>query len=76
MQPSKNTKTQIKGTKIKNALKKTSKGEKVTYSLMCVFVLFVCAKERKWKMENTDIYRLSEPRCVCRLSEPTSEIFL
>ena len=57
-------------------LKKTSKGEKVTYSLMCVFVLFVCAKERKWKMENTDIYRLSEPRCVCRLSEPTYEIFL
>ena len=33
-------------------LLKTSKGEKVTYSLICIFVFFVPAKEIKQKMEN------------------------
>ena len=44
-QPSKSTK-RYKRTKIKNALKNIC-GEKVTYSLICVFVLFVGAKKRK-----------------------------
>ena len=31
---------------------KISKGKKVTYPLICVFVFFVHAKERKQKIEN------------------------
>ena len=45
-QPSKSTK-RYKRTKIKNALKKTSKGKKVTYSFICVFMLFVRARKRQ-----------------------------
>ena len=32
---------------------KTSKGKKVTYSLMCVFVLYVRANKRKSKKEKS-----------------------
>ena len=44
-QPSKSTK-RYKRTKIKNALKK-HQGKNVTYSLICVFVIFVRAKKRE-----------------------------
>ena len=36
-----------KRTKIKNALKKHLRGRKVTYLLICVFVLFVRAKKKE-----------------------------
>ena len=45
-EPSKSTK-HYKRTKIKNALKKHLRGEKVTYSLIWVFVLCVGAKKRE-----------------------------
>ena len=45
-QPNKSTKTQISEQKQLMCLK-TSKGKKVTYFLICVFVLLVHAKKRK-----------------------------
>ena len=51
MQPSKKQNAN-KRTKVKNALKKHQMGEKVTYLLICVFVFFVRAKKRKYKIEN------------------------
>ena len=45
-QPSKSTKTQISKQKQLMYLK-TSKGKKVTYLLICVFVLFVRTKKRE-----------------------------
>ena len=45
-QPRKNTKTEI-SKKYKNCLLKTSKGKKVTYLLICFFLLFVRAKIEK-----------------------------
>ena len=41
-----------KRTKVKNALKKHLRGKKVTYSLICVFVLFVHTKKREQQKEN------------------------
>ena len=52
-------------TKIKNA----SKGEKVTYSLICVFVFFVCAKKRKQKkdksLHNVNVLNTDVPTTTC-----------
>ena len=47
-QPSKSTKG-YKQTKIKKCSLKTSNGKKVTYSLICIFVIFVHVKKRNRK---------------------------
>ena len=39
----------LSANKIKKWIKKHLRRKKVTYSLICVFVLFVCAKKRDWK---------------------------
>ena len=39
--------------KNKKFAQKTSKGKKVTYSLICVFVLFACVKKRKKRKVST-----------------------
>ena len=42
---------------------KTSKGKKVTYSLICVFVLFVCAKKKRIEKSphNVDVLNTDVP---------------
>ena len=49
----------------KKCAQKTSKGKKVTYSIICIFVFFVRAKKRKQKIENRKKRKVATMQCKC-----------